>query len=55
MSHERRQMLMTDLATIKAQHQQLWTVDDFAMIATTQTIMSERLCEAVDLRAGQMV
>jgi ubiquinone/menaquinone biosynthesis C-methylase UbiE len=44
-----------DLAAIKAGEQQAWAAGDFSRFATTIVIVSERLCEAVDLRAGQRV
>jgi SAM-dependent methyltransferase len=44
-----------DLAAIKARQQKTWASGDFAAVATTLIIVGERLCEAVDLRAGQKV
>jgi SAM-dependent methyltransferase len=46
---------MTDLAAIKERQQQMWAAGDFSMIGVSQVIVSELLCEAVDLRAGQQV
>lgn len=46
---------MTDLVAIKERQQELWAAGDFSMFATTIVIVSEMLCEAVDLRAGQRV
>ena len=46
---------MADLAAIKEHQQGAWAAGDFSMFATTIVIVSERLCEAVDLRAGQRV
>lgn len=46
---------MTDLAAIKQRQQQTWASGDFAMVAATNLIVGELLCEAVDLRAGQKV
>jgi len=40
---------------IKQHQQRLWAAGDFAMVATPTTIVGERLCESVDLRAGQRV
>jgi len=40
---------------IKQRQQSIWAAGDFSMIATPTTIVGERLCEAVDLRAGQRV
>ena len=37
----------------KAAQQRAWAAGDFSMFATTIVIVSERLCETVDLRAGQ--
>ena len=44
-----------DRAAIKAGEQMGWAAGDFSRFATTIVIVSERLCEAVDLRAGQRV
>ena len=44
---------MTDLNAIKARQQQTWAAGDFSVIAWTTQIVSELLCEAVELRAGQ--
>lgn len=44
-----------DLAAIKQRQQATWASGDFAAIGTTLQIVSERLIEAVDLRAGQRV
>jgi SAM-dependent methyltransferase len=33
----------------------MWTAGDFAKVATASTIVGERLCESVDLRAGERV
>jgi len=46
---------MADLAAIKERQQEAWAAGDFSMFATTIVIVSERLCETVDLRAGQKV
>ena len=46
---------MTDLAIVKEHQQGAWAAGDFSMFATTIVIVSERLCETVDLRAGQRV
>jgi SAM-dependent methyltransferase len=38
------------------QHQQrIWAAGDFSMVATPTMIVGERLCESLDLRAGQRV
>src|SRR5262245_41467689 len=44
-----------DLTAIKARQQQTWAAGDFAEVATTLTLVSELLCEAVDLHAGARV
>jgi len=41
-----------DLAAIKERQQQMWAAGDFSMIGVNQVIVSEVLCEVVDLRAG---
>ena len=46
---------MPDLAAIKARQQQTWATGDFAVVGSLITIVSEHLCEAVDLRAGWTV
>jgi SAM-dependent methyltransferase len=44
-----------DAGAIKAGQQRAWAAGDFSQFATTIVIVSERLCEAADLRAGQRV
>ena len=44
-----------DYAAIKQRQQATWAAGDYAMIGTTLQIVGERLCEAVDLRAGERV
>jgi SAM-dependent methyltransferase len=44
-----------DAEAIKAGQQRAWAAGDFSQFATTIVIVSERLCEAADLRAGQRV
>ncbi|MBA2714927.1 MAG: class I SAM-dependent methyltransferase, partial [Rubrobacteraceae bacterium] len=44
-----------DLATIKERQQLAWASGDYAMYGAALLIMSELLCEAVDLRPGQTV
>lgn len=46
---------MSDLSTIKSRQQQMWATGDFAMVGLNAMLVSELLCEAVDLRAGQTV
>ena len=47
--------MAADLEAIKKRQQQTWAAGDFAMVATTSTIVGELLCEAVDVRPGQKV
>jgi SAM-dependent methyltransferase len=44
-----------DFAAIKQRQQRMWGSGDYAAVAATIQYLSERLCEAVDLRAGQRV
>lgn len=44
-----------DLAAVKQRQQQTWAAGDFAAIGATLQIVSEQLCEAVDLRAGERI
>jgi SAM-dependent methyltransferase len=44
-----------DLGAIKGRQRQVWASGDYAAVGTRILIMSELLCEAVDLRAGQLV
>jgi hypothetical protein len=44
-----------DLAAIKQRQQQTWATGDFSELATTNTILGELWCEAIDIRAGQRV
>jgi SAM-dependent methyltransferase len=46
---------MPDLATIKERQQLAWSSGDYAMFGAVLLIMSELLCEAVDLHPGQTV
>ncbi len=46
---------MPDLAAIKERQQRAWASGDYAVFGATLLIMSELLCEAVDLRPGQKV
>src|SRR5215469_10932255 len=40
---------------IKQHQQRIWSTGDFSRVARPTTIVGERLCESVDLRAGQRV
>jgi ubiquinone/menaquinone biosynthesis C-methylase UbiE len=44
-----------DFAAIKQRQQATWSTGDYAMVGITLQIVGERLCEAVDLRAGERV
>jgi ubiquinone/menaquinone biosynthesis C-methylase UbiE len=44
-----------DYAAIKTRQQATWAAGDYAIIGTTLQIVGERLCEAVDLCAGERV
>jgi ubiquinone/menaquinone biosynthesis C-methylase UbiE len=44
-----------DLNAIKARQQKSWSTGDYSVIGTTLIVISEELCEAVDLHAGQSV
>jgi SAM-dependent methyltransferase len=44
-----------DLAAVKARQQAAWSSGDYAVVGTTLQIVGERLCEALDVRAGQRV
>lgn len=51
---------MSDLASIdfeaiKQRQQTMWATGDYAVIGTTLQIVGERLCEAADIRAGELV
>ena len=44
-----------DYAAIKQRQQATWAAGDYAVVGTTLQIVGERLCEAVDIRAGERV
>jgi SAM-dependent methyltransferase len=44
-----------DYAAIKQRQQATWAAGDYAVIGTTLQIVGERICEAVDLLAGERV
>ncbi|MES2710814.1 MAG: class I SAM-dependent methyltransferase, partial [Pseudomonadota bacterium] len=44
-----------DLTALKARQQATWAAGDYAVVGTTLQIVGERICEAVDLRAGERV
>ncbi len=45
----------TDLAAVKARQHGAWSSGDYAVVGTTLQIVGEDLCEALDVRGGQMV
>lgn len=47
--------LPVDYTAIKQRQQAVWSAGDYALIGTTLQIVGERLCEAVDMRAGSSV
>ena len=47
--------LPPDYTAIKQRQRTVWSSGDYAMIGTTLQIVGERLCEAIDLRAGSSV
>jgi SAM-dependent methyltransferase len=44
-----------DLGAVKVRQQQMWATGDYAEVGARLQIVSEMLCEAVDLRAGERV
>lgn len=44
-----------DYPAIKQRQQATWAAGDYAVIGTTLQIVGERICEAIDLRAGERV
>ncbi len=44
-----------DLTAIKRRQQETWAAGDFAVVGATLPLVSEQLCEAADLRAGERV
>ena len=44
-----------DFAAIKQRQQATWAAGDYAVVGTTLQIVGERVCEAVDLKAGETV
>ena len=44
-----------ELAAIKQRQQATWATGDYSVVGTTLQIVGERLCESVDLRAGERV
>lgn len=46
---------MTDLAAVKVKQQATWSSGDYASVGNRILVVSELLCDAVDLRAGERV
>ena len=46
---------VVDLAAVKARQQAAWSTGNYAVVGTTLQIVGEKLCEALDLRAGARV
>lgn len=46
---------MTDVETVKTAQRNMWASGDYARIAETMPLMSELLCEEIDLRGGERV
>jgi ubiquinone/menaquinone biosynthesis C-methylase UbiE len=44
-----------DLAAVKARQHAAWSSGDYSIVGTTLQIVGERLCEALDLHAGETV
>lgn len=55
MQPQQAQTSTPDLKAIKARQQKTWSAGNYARVGNTLVIMGERLCEAVDLKAGQSV
>lgn len=49
------QVLEPDYAAIKQNQRAIWASGDYCVIGTTLQIVGEKLCEAIDLRAGERV
>jgi SAM-dependent methyltransferase len=50
-----RRIDVADFTVIKQRQQQVWATGDYATVGNTLVLVSELLCEAVDVRAGQRV
>ena len=44
-----------DYTTIKQKQQATWASGDYAIVGTTLQLVGERLCDAIDIRAGEAV
>jgi ubiquinone/menaquinone biosynthesis C-methylase UbiE len=49
------EIAIPDFAAIKQRQQATWAAGDYAVVGTTLQIVGEKICEAVDLRAGERV
>lgn len=52
---QNRPTATVDLAAVKTRQHGAWSSGDYAIVGTTLQIVGEDLCEALDLRAGEMV
>src|SRR5690242_20055963 len=61
LKHTRRRTVVShhspdvDWSAIKVRQQKSWSTGDYSVIGATLVVISEELCEAVDLHAGQSV
>jgi hypothetical protein len=46
---------VADFTVIKQRQQQVWATGDYATVGNTLVLVSQLLCEAVDVRTGQKV
>jgi ubiquinone/menaquinone biosynthesis C-methylase UbiE len=44
-----------DFSAIKQRQQATWAAGDYAIVGTTLQLVGERLCDAIDIRAGERV
>jgi ubiquinone/menaquinone biosynthesis C-methylase UbiE len=52
---QNRPAATVDLTAVKSRQHGAWSSGDYAIVGTTLQIVGEDLCEALDLRSGQMV
>lgn len=50
-----RQQPTLDFSAIKTRQQKVWSTGNYSVIGATLPIISEELCEAIDLRSGERV
>src|SRR5689334_2356734 len=50
-----QQVSSLDFDAIKGRQQKVWSSGNYSLVGVTLTIISEQLCESVDVRAGQRV